>query len=72
MTGGEDTAGLEDFRARLQQQICEAFDLQPWEIGIGKAPWHVRLLAPFRWSWWWWRIRRTWYRLTYREDAGDE
>ncbi len=61
----------EEFAARLAQQICDAFDVKPWEIGIAPVPWHVRLLAPFRWRWWWWRIRRTWFRLTYRpaEDA---
>lgn len=50
----------------LQRQVCEAFDVKPWQIGIGPVPWHVRLLAPFRWRWWWWRIRRTWFRLAGR------
>lgn len=66
-----ETGGGEEFTARLRQQVCDAFDVKPWEIGLCPPPWHVRLLAPFRWRWWWWRIRRTWFRLTYQE-AGDD
>ena len=67
-----ETGSDEEFTARLRQQVCDAFDVKPWEIGIGPAPCRVRLLTPFRWRWWWWRIRRTWFRLTYREAADDE
>lgn len=70
MTG--ETGSDEEFTARLRQQVCDAFDVKPWEIGLCPAPWHVRLLAPFRWRWWWWRIRRTWFRLTYREADDDD
>ena len=61
---GETRSEDEEFAALLRQQVCAAFDVKPWEIGLEPAPWRVRLLAPLRWRWWWWRIRRTWYRLT--------
>jgi hypothetical protein len=61
-----------EFAARFRQQVLDAFDLKPWEIGLGPAPWHVRLLAPLRWRWWWWRIRRTWYRLRPQKSGDDE
>lgn len=67
-----ETGSDEEFAAMLAQQVCEAFDVKPWEIGIAPVPRRVRLLAPLRWRWWWWRIRRTWYRLTYRESGDDE
>lgn len=69
MTGTETG---EDYTAMLQRQICAAFDVKPWEIGIAPVPRKVRMLAPLRWRWWWWRVRRTWYRLTYREKADDD
>jgi hypothetical protein len=67
-----ETGSDDEFAARLRQQVCDAFDVKLWQIGIGPAPWRVRLLAPLRWRAWWWRIRRAWCRLTYREAADDE
>ena len=39
---------LDQFAAYLQDITCKAFDVKPWEIGMAPAPWHVRLLRPYR------------------------
>lgn len=38
----------EEFGVYLQDQVCKAFNVKPWEIGIGKAPWYLRPAYLFR------------------------
>ena len=44
----------EEFAARLAQQICKAFDVKPWEVGLGPVPWYARPVTAYRR----WRFKR--------------
>jgi hypothetical protein len=54
----EKTGNDEEFAAHLRRQICAAFDVKPWQIGIAPVPWHMRPLRAFRRLQWRWRLRR--------------
>jgi hypothetical protein len=54
----EKTGTGEEFAANLRQQICAAFDVKPWQIGIASPPWYMRPVPAFRRLQWRWRLRR--------------
>lgn len=65
-----ETGSDEEFAERLRVQICAAFDVKPWQIGIAPAPWYLRPAMTYRR--WRWRIRCAWSRLTRPEVTEDD
>jgi hypothetical protein len=54
----EDPDTDEEFTASLRQQICAAFDVKPWQIGIAPAPWYMRPVLTYRRMQWRLRLRK--------------
>jgi hypothetical protein len=54
--GSNDEA--EEFAAYLRQQVCGAFDVKPWQVGLAPVPWWRAPLLAFR--------RLQWRRLKHR------
>lgn len=53
-------AGFERERARIRREVCKAFQVKPWQVGIGPVPW-----------WWpWWRRVRFPYDLLMARRRG--
>ena len=57
MNAVNDAARDEEFAAHLRRQICAAFDVKPWQIGIAPAPWYMRPVLTYRRLRWHLRLR---------------
>ncbi len=44
----------EEFTDRLRKVTCAAFDVKPWEVGLGPVPWYARPVTAYRR----WRFKR--------------
>lgn len=34
---------VEQARAAVERDVCAAFGVKPWQVGVGRAPWRVRV-----------------------------